>query len=166
MEGEQLLNRQNLKKTCVAAALGLVITLGFGNGSVFADSKMDSVIAGTLGTTYKTGGTSTNGFDCSGFTKYVFKNLGIALPRTSKSQFQSGTSVSRNQMRPGDLVFFNTTGGGVSHVGIFVGNGKFAQSSTSRGVIISSLNEKYWAKRYIGAKRVMSTTAYKTVAYD
>jgi cell wall-associated NlpC family hydrolase len=166
LEGVHLLNRQNIKTKIAAAALGLVMAFGIGAGSASADSKMDNVIAKTLGTTYKTGGTSTNGFDCSGFTSYVYKNIGITLPRTSKSQFSVGTSISRMQMRPGDLVFFNTLGNGVSHVGIFVGNGKFAQSSSSRGVIISSLNENYWANRYVGAKRVMSTTAYKAVAYD
>ncbi|MBT2292266.1 C40 family peptidase [Paenibacillus albidus] len=142
------------------------MAFSLGTGSASADSKMDTVITKTLGTSYKMGGTTLNGFDCSGFTNYVFKSLGISLPRTSKAQFHVGTAVSRNNMRPGDLVFFNTTGRGVSHVGIFVGNGRFAQSSSSRGVTISSLNESYWANRYIGAKRVMSTTSYKAVAYD
>ncbi|WP_379137600.1 C40 family peptidase [Paenibacillus sp. sgz500958] len=137
-----------------------------GSGSAFADSKMDTVISKTLGTTYKTGGMSTTGFDCSGFTKYVFQRLGLTLPRTSKAQFKVGTTVSRSNLRSGDLLFFNTLGNGVSHVGIYVGNGKFAQSSSSRGVTISSLSQAYWANRYIGAKRVMSTTAYKSVAYD
>ncbi|OKP83335.1 hydrolase [Paenibacillus helianthi] len=142
----------------------MVFTIGA--GSAFADSKMDTVIAKTIGTTYKFGGTSTSGFDCSGFTSYVFKNVGLALPRTSKAQFSVGTSVSRNNLRSGDLVFFNTFGSGVSHVGIYVGGGRFAQSSSSRGVTITSLSQAYWANRYVGAKRVMSTTAYKTVAYD
>ncbi|MNO96824.1 Murein DD-endopeptidase MepH precursor [compost metagenome] len=127
---------------------------------------MDTVIAKTIGTTYKFGGTSTSGFDCSGFTSYVFKSVGLTLPRTSKAQFSVGTPVSRNSLRSGDLVFFNTFGSGVSHVGIYVGNGKFAQSSSSRGVTITSLSQAYWANRYVGAKRVMSTTAYKAVAYD
>ncbi|WP_246316890.1 C40 family peptidase [Paenibacillus agri] len=160
------MNRQNFKKIIVTATLGLALAIGIGTNSASADSKMDTVITKTLGTSYKTGGTSTAGFDCSGFTTYVYKSIGISLPRTSQSQYKTGTSVSRSQMRPGDLVFFNTLGNGVSHVGIFVGNGKFAQSSSSRGVIISSLSEKYWADRYIGAKRIMSTTAYKAVAYD
>ncbi|MFF2912837.1 MULTISPECIES: C40 family peptidase [Bacillales] len=160
------MNRQNFKKIIVTATLGLALAIGIGTNSASADSKMDSVITKTLGTSYKTGGTSTAGFDCSGFTTYVYKSIGISLPRTSQSQYSAGTSISRSQMRPGDLVFFNTLGNGVSHVGIFVGNGKFAQSSSSRGVIISSLSEKYWADRYIGAKRIMSTTAYKAVAYD
>ncbi|OKP75303.1 hydrolase [Paenibacillus sp. P3E] len=142
----------------------MVFTIGA--GSAFADSKMDTVIAKTIGTTYKFGGTSTSGFDCSGFTSYVFKNVGLTLPRTSKAQFSVGTSVSRNNLRSGDLVFFNTFGSGVSHVGIYVGGGRFAQSSSSRGVTITSLSQAYWANRYVGAKRVMSTTAYKTVAYD
>ncbi|MGN7765664.1 C40 family peptidase [Paenibacillus sp. 22594] len=142
----------------------MVFTIGA--GSAFADSKMDTVIAKTIGTTYKFGGTSTNGFDCSGFTSYVFKSIGLTLPRTSKAQFSVGTSVSRNNLRSGDLVFFNTFGSGVSHVGIYVGGGKFAQSSSSRGVTVTSLSQAYWANRYVGAKRVMSTTAYKTVAYD
>ncbi|MBW4085178.1 C40 family peptidase [Paenibacillus sp. S150] len=142
----------------------MVFTIGAGSAS--ADSKLDTVISKTIGTTYKFGGTSTNGFDCSGFTSYVFKSIGLTLPRTSKAQFKVGTSVSRSNLRSGDLVFFNTFGSGVSHVGIYVGNGKFAQSSTSRGVTITSLSEAYWANRYVGAKRVMSTTAYKAVAYD
>jgi cell wall-associated NlpC family hydrolase len=160
------LRSQNFKKKCTAAALGLVMVFTLGAGSAFADSKMDTVISKTIGTAYKTGGTSTSGFDCSGFTTYVFKNLGLTLPRTSKAQYSVGTPVSKSNLRSGDLVFFNTLGNGVSHVGIYVGNGKFAQSSTSHGVTISSLSQAYWANRYVGAKRVMSTTAYQAVAYD
>ena len=156
----------NFKKKCTAAALGLVMAFTLGSTSAFADSKMDTVIAKTIGTTYKFGGTSTAGFDCSGFTKYVFTKVGLTLPRTSKAQYNVGTPVSRKQLRSGDLIFFNTFGKGVSHVGIYVGNGKFAQSSSSRGVNISSLSQAYWANRYVGAKRVMSTTTYKAIAYD
>lgn len=146
--------------------IGLVMALSIGGGSAFADSKMDSVISKTIGVAYKTGGTSTAGFDCSGFTKYVFKNVGLTLPRTSKAQYSVGTAVSKSNLRSGDLVFFNTLGNGVSHVGIYVGNGKFAQSSSSRGVTITSLSQAYWANRYVGAKRVMSTSAYQAVAFD
>lgn len=128
------------------------MALSIGGGSAFADSKMDTVISKTIGVAYKTGGTSTAGFDCSGFTKYVFKNVGLTLPRTSKAQYSVGTAVSKSNLRSGDLVFFNTLGNGVSHVGIYVGNGKFAQSSSSRGVTITSLSQAYWANRYVGAK--------------
>lgn len=146
--------------------MSLAIAFTLGTGSAFADSKMDQVIQDAKGTNYKTGGTTLNGFDCSGFTMYVYNKLGIQLPHQSGSQFHMGNSVSRNEMRPGDLVFFNTTGRGVSHVGIFVGEGKFAHSSTSRGVIVSSLNESYYANRYVGAKRIMSTDAYHSVASE
>ena len=112
------------------------------------------------------GGTSLAGFDCSGFTSYVYKNLGLTLPRTSQAQFKTGTAVSKTNLREGDLVFFNTSGRGVSHVGIYVGNGKFSHSSSSRGVTITSLSDSYWSKRYVGAKRVMSTTSYQSVAYN
>lgn len=156
----------HLKKKCTAAALGLVMAFTLGSSSAFADSKMDTVISKTIGIDYKFGGTSTAGFDCSGFTKYVFKKVGLTLPRTSKAQYKVGASITRSKLRSGDLIFFNTLGNGVSHVGIYVGNGKFAQSSSSRGVTISSLSQSYWANRYVGAKRVMSTTAYKAVAYD
>ncbi|ASA26567.1 C40 family peptidase [Paenibacillus donghaensis] len=142
------------------------MAFSIGGGSAFADSKMDNVITKTLGTTYRTGGTTTSGFDCSGFTKYVFTKMGLSLPRTSKAQYNVGTTVSKSKLRSGDLVFFNTLGNGISHVGIYVGNGKFAQSSSSRGVTITSLSQAYWANRYVGAKRVMSTSSYQAVAYD
>jgi len=144
----------------------MALALTIGTGSVFADSKMDSVIDRTIGVTYKTGGTTTNGFDCSGFTRYVFLKLGMTLPHQSTSQYKMGTAVSKSQLRPGDLVFFNTFGKGVSHVGISVGSGKFAHASSSRGVIVSSLSESYYAKRYVGAKRVMSTSKYQAAAYN
>lgn len=166
LEGVHLLKSHNLRKKCVAATLGLVMALTIGGGMASADSKMDNVIAKTIGVTYKTGGMSTTGFDCSGFTKYVFKNVGLTLPRTSKAQYNVGTAVSKSKLRSGDLVFFNTLGNGVSHVGIYVGNGKFAQSSSSHGVTITSLSNSYWANRYVGAKRVMSTTSYQAIAYD
>ncbi|OAB43604.1 C40 family peptidase [Paenibacillus glacialis] len=155
-----------MKKKLTATALSIALALTIGTGSVFADSKMDSVIDRTIGVTYKTGGTTTNGFDCSGFTRYVFLKLGMTLPHQSTAQYKMGTAVSKSQMRPGDLVFFNTFGKGVSHVGIFVGSGKFAHASSSRGVIVSSLSESYYAKRYIGAKRVMSTSKYQAAAYN
>ncbi|WP_339221488.1 C40 family peptidase [Paenibacillus sp. FSL H8-0332] len=155
-----------MKKKLAAAVLSLSIIFTIGAGSAFADSKMDKVIDKTIGTKYVSGGTSTNGFDCSGFTMFVFDKIGINLPHQSGSQYEMGSAVSRDEMRPGDLVFFNTNGKGVSHVGIYVGDGDFAHASSSRGVTISSLNDSYYVNRYVGAKRIMSTDAYKTVASD
>ncbi|MEK3688185.1 NlpC/P60 family protein [Paenibacillus sp. LMG 31459] len=155
-----------MKKKLAAAVLSFSIIFTIGAGSAFADSKMDKVIDKAIGTKYVSGGVSTNGFDCSGFTMYVFDKIGINLPHQSGSQYQMGTAVSRDEMRPGDLVFFNTSGKGISHVGIYVGDGEFAHASSSRGVTISSLSDSYYVNRYVGAKRIMSTDAYKTVAAD
>ncbi len=137
-----------------------------GTGSVFADSSLNKVVKNTIGVSYKTGGTTTKGFDCSGFTKYVFVKLGLNLPRQAAAQYKTGTSVSKSNLRSGDLVFFNTTGKGVSHVGVYVGNGKFAHASSSHGVMVSPLSQNYFAKRYVGAKRVMSTSKFKAATYN
>jgi len=108
-----------------------------------------------LGTRYVYGGTTTSGFDCSGFTSYVYKKAGITLPRTSASQYGEGTSVSKGNLQSGDLVFFNNLGKGPTHVGIYVGGGMFI-SAESEGIAISSINDKYyWGKYYIGAKRIL-----------
>ncbi|AKG36973.1 C40 family peptidase [Paenibacillus durus] len=155
-----------MKKKLAAAFLSLSIILALGAGSAFADSKMDQVIDRTIGTRYVSGGTSTSGFDCSGFTMYVFDKVGINLPHQSGSQFKMGKTVSRSDLRSGDLVFFNTSGRGISHVGIYVGNDKFAHASSSKGVTISSLNDSYYVNRYVGAKRVMSSDAYQDTAAD
>jgi len=108
-----------------------------------------------LGVPYSFGGTSTSGFDCSGFVQHVFAMLGIALPRTADAQYDVGHSAVGGP-RPGDLVFFDTYGG-VSHVGIYLGGGKFVHASSSHGVMVSHLSESYWAARYVGAKRLIAT---------
>lgn len=108
-----------------------------------------------LGTPYKYGGTTTSGFDCSGFTSKVFSDLGIQLNRTSGSQYQQGDAVAKSDLQVGDLVFFNTSGSGISHVGIYIGDGKMIHSQTGQGVSYSSVNDPYyWGSRYVGAKRV------------
>ena len=106
-----------------------------------------------LGDRYVYGGTSRSGFDCSGYTQYVFKGSGIYLPRTSAEQFRVGAPVVKAQLLPGDLVFFSTYAPGATHVGIYIGGGSFVDSSNI-GVGISSLSSDYFASRYIGARRV------------
>lgn len=103
---------------------------------------------------YKWGGTDPSGFDCSGFTHYVMIKQGIVIPRTAELQYKSGTWVSKNQLKPGDLVFFTTYKSGPSHVGIYLGNNQFINAGSS-GVYITSLSNPYYAPRYIGAKRVI-----------
>lgn len=98
----------------------------------------------------------STGFDCSGFVRYVFSHaIGLQLPSNSASQFLAGLKVRRADMKPGDLVFFRTQGRHrISHVGIYISNGRFIHSpTTGKSVEISSLDNSYWAKRFAGAKR-------------
>ena len=112
-----------------------------------------------MGIKYVYGGTTTKGFDCSGFIGYVYKKVGVALPRTSAGMYATGTSVKKSNLMTGDLVFFNTLGKGVSHAGIYIGNGKFIHSRSSKGVSVSSINDPYyWGSKYVGAKRVAKVT--------
>ena len=142
-------------------------------GTVTTDNTVDAASQSQListaskykGIKYVYGGTTTSGFDCSGYTQYVFKQLGISIPRTSSGQYSQGKSVAKANLQVGDLVFFNTSGRGVSHVGIYVGNQKFIHASTSQGVTVTNLNDPYyWGKRYIGARRVTQFTSGETTA--
>ncbi len=119
-----------------------------------SSSTMISIAQGYIGSPYVYGGTSAAGFDCSGFTQRVFSDGGSSLPRTTGGQFNVGASVSKDNLQPGDLVFFNTNGKNVSHVGIYIGSTNFIHASTSKGVMISSIYDPhYWGSRYIGARR-------------
>lgn len=105
------------------------------------------------GTPYVWGGENRFGFDCSGFTQYLYGQRGINIPRTAKQQFASGTPVKREDLREGDLVFFNTRGP-ISHVGIYIGDGTFCHAANPRrGVTVNRLDDSYYAPRYAGARR-------------
>ncbi len=107
------------------------------------------------GARYRFGGTSRGGFDCSGFTRYVYAKHGVSLPHSSAAQARTGTAVSKSSLKPGDLVFFSTRGRKVGHVGVYTGNGKFIHASNVRGgVKVDSLNSGYYASRFAGGRRV------------
>lgn len=107
-----------------------------------------------LGVPYVFGGNTPRGFDCSGFTKYVFSHNGIELPRMADEQYEVGSKVKRSELIPGDLVFFTTYEPGVSHTGIYVGDNNFISATSSGGIRVDSLDSSYWAPRYVGATRV------------
>jgi cell wall-associated NlpC family hydrolase len=109
------------------------------------------------GAPYKNGGTDPSGFDCSGFTQYVFAEYGVSLPREVRDQFNTGTPVDRKALEPGDLIFFTTTEPGASHVGIAVGGDEFVHAPSTSGVVrVERFSSSYWAPRFIGGRRVLS----------
>lgn len=112
-----------------------------------------------VGTPYVYGGASPSGFDCSGFTKYVFAQFGVKLPHGATSQLGYGTEVSRDSLQPGDLVFFHSTyatSAAASHCGIYVGNGQFVHSASggNRGITVSNLSDAYYSRHYLTARRI------------
>ena len=114
------------------------------------------ILQSFLGRPYKGKSKYDDGLDCSEFTGEVFRKFdGTSLPRTSAEQYKIGKKTTVSRLGYGDLVFFRTVRDKISHVGIYVGHNKFIHASTARGVIISSLSEKYWAKRYAGGRRII-----------
>lgn len=108
-----------------------------------------------MGVKYVYGGTSPNGFDCSGFVQYVFKHFGIKLNRTAADQAKHGTKVSKSELEIGDLVFFGSSSY-INHVGIYIGNGKFIHAESERsGVTITNLSESYYTRSYVTARRIL-----------
>lgn len=106
-----------------------------------------------VGKPYVFGATGPNSFDCSGFVYYVYKNFGISLPRTSQSQAYVGERVSKSELQPGDLIFSNTYSS-LSHVGVYIGNGKFVHAANSgTGVTISGVSDSYYGPRYAWSTR-------------
>ena len=112
------------------------------------------------GIPYRNGGIDPGGFDCSGFTQYVFAQYGVNLPRDVREQFQQGRPVEPADLAPGDLVFFSTTDPGASHVAIVIGSNQFVHAPSSTGVVrVERLSSSYWSQRFIGARRLFDLKA-------
>ena len=126
--------------------------------STAAVAHMPAIVSTALmyqGVPYRDGGSDPSGFDCSGFVQWVFAQLGETLPREVREQFQVGRKVKRDQIKPGDLVFFHTVSHGASHVGIALDDERFVHAPSSRGVVrIERYTSEYWKKRYVGARRI------------
>ena len=120
----------------------------------------DYAIVGTAlslrGVPYQNGGDTPDGFDCSGFTRYVYARHGLALPREVRDQFRLGKQVKAEELEAGDLLFFTTIGPGATHVAIAIGGDQFVHAPSSAGVVrVERLSSRYWATRYLGARRIL-----------
>ena len=148
-----------------SAASSIPAATAVSNGKTYTiSSSIDDLIAyakSFLGVPYVYGGASSKGFDCSGYTMYIFKHFGISLPHSATSQLGYGINVSREELQPGDLVFFRGTNystKAASHVGIYIGNSNFIHASSSRSgkyVSINSLNEAYHSRVFTVGRRVI-----------
>ncbi len=120
-------------------------------------SHLNDYVSQWLNSPYKYSGMSKSGVDCSGFSTRVMQDVyGIKLPRTAEMQYENGQKLSDGKRKAGDLVFFRNVRGrgrGIDHVGVFLGDNKFAHASASAGVVISDLDEDYYQERYVGACR-------------
>jgi cell wall-associated NlpC family hydrolase len=120
------------------------------NGLTLAGTALD-----LRGIRYRSGGADPSGFDCSGFTRYVFAQHNVVLPRAVRDQFDVGKAVNQEEVEPGDLLFFTTTAPGASHVAIALGGGEFVHAPSSAGVVrVERLSSSYWSRRFVGARRV------------
>jgi len=114
------------------------------------------------GVPYRNGGSDPSGFDCSGFVQWVFAQNGVRLPREVREQYDAGRKITLKDVKPGDLLFFETVSRGASHVGLAIGTDQFVHAPSSTGVVrVERFTAAYWSKRFVGARRI-ATPATKT----
>ena len=151
-----------IERGMVQAVVNAGKTVGAAGQSVGSQAS-DLVVnaMGYLGVPYRRGGTGIQGFDCSGFVQAMYeKTLGLVLPHNAKAQAAVTEKIDKSELQPGDLVFFNTLRRAFSHVGIYIGDGKFIHSPRPGGEVrIEDMRESYWVKRFNGARRVNTEMA-------
>ena len=158
-------------KAVAVVATGLSLSLGSTSAMAGDDGFAQKLLGKAMqliGVKYRFGGTNPEtGLDCSGYVQYVYKSsVGVNLPRTAAEQARMGERVATSEVRPGDMVFFNTRGFNNSHVGIYVGNGMFVHAPNSRSrVRFDSLESGYWKTKFTGVRRV-SGPANNSAFYD
>ena len=127
--------------------------------TILPQSKVSSLISTAksyIGVPYQFGGTTPKAFDCSGYLQYIFAKQGINIPRTADEQYKLGLRTkSSKELVPGDLVFFETYEKGASHCGLYLGQGEFIHTSSSKGVRVDKLSDEYWSPRYLGGKHIV-----------
>ncbi|MGG4394087.1 C40 family peptidase [Paenibacillus thiaminolyticus] len=155
-------------KKIILSIVAAAVLLGPLSSRTYAanDITLNTSVNKVVGTPYVWGGTTTEGFDCSGFIQYIFKELGVKLPRTTKEQAKEGIKIEKEELRAGDIVFFNTDGKSISHAGIYMGDGLFGHASVNKGAEISELSETYYATRYVTARRILSDDQYRKLTIN
>ena len=156
--GEPATKSNEVKKTAPAetTTAGSTPSAVPATAESFEKQKMMDNILAWMGTPYEYGGETKSGIDCSAFTREMFReSAGISLPRSTTAQVKTGTPVTLENLKFGDLIFFNTTGENPSHVGIYIGDDMFAHASVSFGVTLSSMYSSYYKKRFTEARRVI-----------
>ena len=152
----------NLDSTFLKVGQQLIVSNNGGQSTVQSEQvsrssdRVSTVLkyASTLiGVPYAAGGMSSRGFDCSGYVKYVYDHFGIDLPRTAAGQYNMGQKVSSAEAKPGDFVAFRS-GGHISHIGIYLGNGKFISATSSRGIAVDPVHGSYWGDKFLGFSRL------------
>ncbi|MET1030373.1 NlpC/P60 family protein [Domibacillus tundrae] len=159
--------------SCKKAVLSFLAVILFLSMSPLTSVKTEAASVGEsivaygkkfMGIPYVFGGTTPNGFDCSGFIQYIYRNAAdISLPRTTGEQYNVGTAVAKSDLQVGDLVFYaNTYKKGISHVGVYAGNNQVLNATSSKGIALVSMDDSYWGPKYAGSKRVLADQTVQT----
>lgn len=156
-----------MKKVIWLCVVVMFLSSFAGLATASAESALKKVSSDLIGTRYKYGGTTTRGFDCSGLISYIYKKFGVKLPHQSRSMAKLGKRIKKSELKPGDLVFFKEgRSKRISHVGVYIGGGRFIHASSSRGVVSDKMSDKHWVRDFVMARRVLNNTQLAKVNSD